>query len=83
MNLSHMASFHSNERIAPSNRGIEHLGYASISSKGAHARFVEHLIASPALAEPRQWKETNNIDRNSARDLPHVEISDRKVAQSL
>ena len=24
--LSHTASFHSNERIAPSNRGIKHLG---------------------------------------------------------
>jgi hypothetical protein len=24
-NLSHTASFHSNERIAPSNRGIKHL----------------------------------------------------------
>ena len=29
-NLSHTASFHSNERIAPSNRGIKHLADAPI-----------------------------------------------------
>ena len=42
-NLSHNASFHSNERIAPSNRGIKHLGNACVDfvpevarAKGPH-----------------------------------------------
>ncbi len=33
-NLSHSASFHSNERIAPSNRGIKHLGSGPIDFPG-------------------------------------------------
>jgi len=33
--LSHTASFHSDERIAPSNRGIKHLGYQRRKKSGS------------------------------------------------
>jgi len=46
--LSHTASFHSNERIAPSNRGIKHLGreIAVIQAAGYAARrvLIKHVV---------------------------------------
>jgi len=36
--LSHAASFHSNERIAPSNRGIKHLGSAPVPPRPIQER---------------------------------------------
>src|ERR1041384_1746913 len=45
--LSHMASFHSNERIAPSNRGIKHLGtnFAKLQSDAEAA--IREAFCSP------------------------------------
>ena len=44
-NLSHRASFHSKERIAPSNRGIKHLGY------GLRGEGGQLLLAGGGLAD--------------------------------
>jgi hypothetical protein len=41
-NLSHTASFHSNERITPANRGIKHLG------RDARARLVANTSQKPS-----------------------------------
>ena len=39
--LSHTASFHSNERIAPSNRGIKHLEVCGISKSEVYRRIKD------------------------------------------
>jgi hypothetical protein len=53
-NLSHTASFHSNERIAPSNRGIKQTLYnrwKRWGEMGVFVRMMEGLAA--AGAEPK------------------------------
>ena len=44
--LSHMASFHSNEGIAPSNRGIKHLRVSTLVSRGLDDQQVELVAAT-------------------------------------
>jgi hypothetical protein len=46
-NLSHMASFHSNERIAPSNRGIKHLDRHQARRKSP----IFYVLALPGSLE--------------------------------
>ncbi|WP_373288764.1 transposase [Croceicoccus mobilis] len=63
-NLSHMASFHSNERITPSNRGIKHL----VEVGGSRLRFHPH-------ASIRVYIPLRSIDNGQARAaLGHAEI---------
>lgn len=47
-NLSHMASFHSNERISPSNRGIKHLGGVVVVDR----RGMTDWVVSPREVNP-------------------------------
>ena len=50
--LSHMASFHSNERIAPSNRGIKHLGRR-------YCRFIASYIKVPTCQSSERYQTLN------------------------
>ena len=58
--LSHAASFHSNERIAPSNRGIKHLADVSAAIRAEQARSLDYVrnvrfrMVSQVLQEPKE-----------------------------
>ncbi|WP_206069720.1 hypothetical protein, partial [Novosphingobium olei] len=49
--LSHTASFHSNERIAPSNRGIKHLAIGRLRRPADHQ--VRHIDEKRLRRNPR------------------------------
>ena len=70
--LSHNASFHSKEKIAPSNRGIKQLGNAIKYSQNSQITLEVAQLTGPGSEGRIEFKVIDHGIGISEQDIPHI-----------